>query len=310
MSQSSTSRDLILAVLRQRGFDRVAPFVLSLKQTGYRGEFFLFTSLVDVESEDRLRKLGVTVIPFYFSGKRERQRLAYLWPIWRRYFSTNASATAKIWLARRVFHLRYLRYLLYDEFLQQHSAAYDRVLLADCTDVFFQGDPFSWNWSPGVHFCMEEEKQRIGDSPLQRIWMTCQFGKEFVDRHASKTVSCSGTTFGDTDSMRKYIARMISTTMQARNLAKIYGGDQGIHNYLLIEQLLDNIVVHPNRHGPVMTMGVMNPCDWKTGDGGRVLNDNGEMPPVLHQYDRIPELKKILLQSLPEYTERSTQMAG
>jgi hypothetical protein len=305
MSEESTTRDLILAVVRQRGFDRVAPFVLSLRQSGYRGRFVLFTSLVDAESIEKLGKNGATVVPFHFSGKRERQRLAYLWPIWRWYFATGASTASKMWLARRVFHLRYLRYLLYDEFLHQHGTEYDRVLLADCTDVYFQGDPFSWDLSPGVHFFMEEEKQQVGESQNQRLWMTYQFGREYVERHASKTVSCSGTTFGDTASIRKYIALMIFTSMRARNLGKIYGGDQGIHNYLLIERLLDNVIVHPNRHGPVMTMGVMRPGDWRTDGGRRVLNDTGDAPPVLHQYDRFPELKNNLVQSLPGRTAGS-----
>jgi len=299
MERNSTSRDLVLAILRQRSFDSVAPFILSLRRTRYRGRLVIFTSRVDAETEGKLRENGVTVMPFHFTGKRERQRLAYLWPIWRWYFATSASPAAKIRLARHVFHLRYLRYLLYDEFLQQQGADYDRILLADCTDVFFQADPFAWDWSPGVHFFMEEGTKRLGDCPLHRLWLGCQFGREFVERHASKNVSCSGTTFGDTANLRKYLARMISTIMRARNLAKIYGGDQGIHNYLLIEQLVDNLIVHPNRQGPVMTMGVMRAGDWRMDNHGRVLNDNHEIPPVLHQYDRIPELKNHLLGSLP-----------
>jgi len=298
MNQNSTSRDLVLAILRQRSFDSIAPFVLSLKRTGFQGRLAMFTSRVGTETEDKMRENGVMVVPFHFSGKRERQRLAYLWPLWRWYFATSASLDAKIWLARHVFHLRYLRYLLYDKFLQQHGADYDRILLADCTDVFFQADPFAWDWSPGVHFFMEEATKKLGECDLHRLWMGCQFGQEFVERHASKNVSCSGTTFGDTVSIRKYLTCMITTMMKARNLAKIYGGDQGIHNYLLIEQLLDNLVVHPNRQGPVMTMGVMRAGDWQTDDHGRVLNDSGEIPPVLHQYDRIPELKNHLLATL------------
>ena len=298
MNPNSTSRDLILATLHQRNFDAVAPFVLSLKRTGYQGRLVLFTSRVSAEAQAELRQHGVKVVPFHFSGKHDRQPLARVWPLWRWYFASGASPSAKARLAHRVLHLRYRRYLLYAEFLQQHGANFDRVLLADCTDVFFQADPFAWAWSPGVHFFMEEQGLHLGDCRLHRLWLGCQVGKEFVERHAGENISCSGTTFGDTANIREYLAQMISATMRARNLAKISGGDQAIHNYLLIEKKLKNVIVHPNRRSAVLTMGVMRMDDFQMNDQGTVLNEDRSVPPVLHQYDRLPELKNRLLASL------------
>jgi hypothetical protein len=291
VSQKSTSRDLILATLHGRDFNSVAPFALSLKRTGYQGRVVMFVSRTSPATQDALRQNGIVVMPFHFSGKRDRQRLARLWPLWRWYFAGSASPAAKARLAHRVFHLRYRRYLLYAEYLQQHGADYDRILLADSTDVFFQADPFAWNFSPGAHFFLEETRNRIGHCNLHRLWLGCQFGQEFIEQHAEKTVSCSGTTFGDTASIREYLNLMIATIMTARNLAKISGGDQGIHNYLLIQKLPKKIIVHENRRGPVFTMGVMRATDFQTDAHGAVLNEAGEIPPVLHQYDRIQELK-------------------
>ena len=294
MNQKSTSRDLILATLHKRNFDAVAPFVLSLKRTGFQGRAVIFASRVDAESQDKMRKNGITVIPFLFHGKRDRQRLARLWLLWRWYFATKASPAAKAWLAHRVFHLRYRRYLLYTEYLRQESANYDRILLADTTDIFFQADPFSWNLTPGVHFFMEDDRQVIGNCRLHRLWLTHQFGPEFLEAHAGKNISCSGTTFGDTTSIQKYLEVMIATIMKARNLAKIAGGDQGIHNYVLIQKLLKNIIVHGNQRGPVLTMGVMDPGRLRMDNRGAVLNETGEFVPVLHQYDRHANLKERL----------------
>jgi hypothetical protein len=288
----SSGRDLILVTSHREQFDRLAPFMLSLKRSGFRGSTVVFASGMDAESAEKLRSSGATVIPFHFSGKRDRQRLGRLWPLWRWYFSTRASTPGKIRLAHRVFHLRYRRYLLYAEFLQQHAAHFDRVLLADGRDVFFQADPFAWQWTPGVHFFLEETSKRIGDCRLHRLWLGCQFGRPFVEQNAEKTPACSGTTFGDTTAIRQYLEVMIATIMQARNLAKIAGGDQGIHNYLLIRNLLKNIIVHKNRHSPVLTMGMMSEADVRTDAGGAVLNENGEVAPILHQYDRIPSLKE------------------
>jgi hypothetical protein len=293
-NQSSTPRDLILALLHRRSFDAVAPFVLSLKRTGFRGRLIMFTSQVGADTEAELRRQGVEVMPFHFSGKKDRQPLARLWPLWRWYFASGASAAAKARLAHRVLHVRYRRYLLYAEFLDQRAPDFDRVLLADSTDIFFQADPFAWDWSPGVHFFLEETKNELGACRLHRLWLGCQVGPEFVERHAHEVVSCSGTTFGDTASIRQYLAQMIATMMRARNLGKISGGDQGIHNVLRLEGKLENPIIHANRHGPVLTMGVMQPGDFQSNPAGLVLNEDGSLPPVLHQYDRLPELKKRL----------------
>ena len=299
MSPGSTPRDVILGLLHRQNLGAVAPFVRSLKQTGYAGQVVLFTSQVGAGTEAELRRLGVEVAPFHFSGKKDRQPLARLWPLWRWYFASGASPAAKARLAHRVLHVRYRRYLLYAEFLRRRAADFDRVLLADSTDIFFQADPFAWPWTPGVHFFLEEAKNRLGTCKLHRLWLSCQVGPEFVDRHAGEVVSCSGTTFGDTAAIREYLEQMIAAMMRARNLGKISGGDQGIHNYLRIENKVPHAVLHANRRGPVMTMGVMQPGDFQLNDAGLVLNEDGSVPPVLHQYDRLPELKRQLQGRLP-----------
>ena len=298
INQGSTPRDLILALLHRQNFNAVAPFVRSLKRTGYRGRLVMFTSQIGPDGEAELRREGVEVMPFHFSGKKDRQPLARLWPLWRWYFASGASAASKERLAHRVLHVRYRRYLLYAEYLRQHAPDYDRILLADSTDLVFQADPFAWDWTPGLHHFLEETKNRLGACRLHRLWLSCQVGPEFVELHSEEVVSCSGTTFGDTASIREYLAQMVAAMMRARNLGKISGGDQGIHNYLRLEKKLKNLAIHANRHGPVLTMGVMQPGDYQLSSAGLVLNEDGSVPPVLHQYDRLPELKKRLQNGL------------
>jgi len=275
-------------------FDRLAPFVLSLKRSGFHGSTVIFVSCMDAESVKKLQSSGVCVVPFHFADEHDFQKRARWWPLWRRLFSTRASPSKKTWLAYRVFHLRYLRYLLYADFLQKRAADFDRIMLVDGRDVFFQADPFAWDWTPGVHFFLEDARQRIGSCRWHRQWLSYQFGQPFIEQNAEKIPSCSGTTFGDTAGIRRYLQAMIATTMQARDLAKISSGDQGIHNYVMIRNLLKDMVVHENRRGPVLTMGVMSETDYKTDASGAVLNENGEVVPVLHQYDRIPSLKERL----------------
>jgi hypothetical protein len=271
-------------------------FIHSLKQSGFRGSTVVFASNVEGKTIGQLQDCGVITVPFRFIGRRGRQHAARIWPVWRRLFSTSLSAGVKRRIAHCVFHLRYRRYLLYMDFLEQRAADFDRVFLADCRDVFFQADPFAWDWKPGVHFFIEEPSNRIGLCPQNRKWFARQFGESYLEQHKQRIPSCSGTTYGDVANICQYLNAMVSTTMRARDLSRMPDGDQGIHNHVLIEKLVRNAVVHENRHGPVMTMCHMK--DWQTGPDGTVLNDNGDLVPVLHQYDKIPAVKERLLSRL------------
>lgn len=68
-----------------------------------------------------------------------------------------------------------------------------------------------------------------------------------------------------------------------------------IRHYLLIENLLPNVHVHPNGLGPVLTMAVMHPAGVQFNAAGEVLNADGQPAPVLHQYDRLIEANNRLL---------------
>ena len=47
-----------------------------------------------------------------------------------------------------------------------------------------------------------------------------------------------------------------------------------------------------------MTVGAMKREDIRLNAQGCVMNDDGQVPAVLHQYDRHPELEKVLLAHL------------
>jgi hypothetical protein len=296
---ASTHRDLVLTIMHRGTFDYIAPFVLSLRNTGYRGSIAILVSRVDRRSVKQLRELNIIIVPFRFSGRRHRQRLARFWPVWRWFFSTGVPHSLKIRLAHAVFHLYYRRHLLYLEFLEKHASDFDRVLLADGRDIFFQADPFAWNWTAGVHFFLEETGHQIQNCPAQRQWLIKQFGLSFLETHGQKTGACAGTTFGDMAGICQYLKLMAAITMQALDLRGVPEGDQGIHNYILIQNLMSNITIHENRRGPVLTMFHVREANIPTNASGAIVNEDGSIVPILHQYDRFPAMKERLLNSLP-----------
>ena len=82
----------------------------------------------------------------------------------------------------------------------------------------------------------------------------------------------------------------------ARHSRPMGSHDQGIHNYLLRTGRLDPVYVQENGCGAVLTMGLQKQID--VDSEGRILNHRGDLPAVLHQYDRHVELAARLRESI------------
>jgi len=287
------TRKLIMTTVHRIKSDALSPFFRSLHRTGFTGDIVVFAGTVDEPSIREFESWGARVVRFTFRSIDVGNRLARPWWLWKRLFASGLSSATKERLVHAVFHLFYRRHLLYLEYLREHGDDYDHVFVTDCRDVYFQRDPFSWSPPPGLHVFLEEETNKIGKCPHNAPWIESQFGSETLHAMAGDTVSCAGTVFGDVCGMMEYLGKMVSTAMQVDSL-RAADGDQGIHNFLIRQQCLNAVSIHPNRRGPVMTLGAMRFDDLRFNRAGWVLNEAGEVIPTLHQYDRLPELRDML----------------
>jgi hypothetical protein len=254
----------------------------------------VFASGIDRESISQIKRWGARIVPFSFPGRHVTNPVAGPWWIWKRLFASGISERAKERLAHVVFHLFYRRHLLYLDFLRVYGDRYARFFMTDCRDVFFQTNPFAWSPSPGLHVFLEEESNKIGRCPHHIRWISSLFGGETLRSLQNETVSCAGTIFGDRSGLFDYLQQMISLAMRVKSLREA-DGDQGLHNFLIYKMPLPGTTIHRNREGPVMTMGPMQMSDFRLSPDGWVMNEAGEVVSVLHQYDRIPELRQLLL---------------
>lgn len=97
-------------------------------------------------------------------------------------------------------------------------------------------------------------------------------------------ISCSGITFGDSQSVIEYIDKMLPLIDQ------LHGQncrDQGIHNYLIYTNKLPKVRLVADDEGPVSTISIAKNKNKimlnKTGD---VINGLSEVINIIHQYDR------------------------
>src|SRR5262249_46053593 len=163
----------------------------------------------------------------------------------------------------------------------------------------FQKDPF--NFSIGEKLCcfLEREGVSLGQHPDNAGWVEFAFDKPTLERLSDNPIACAGITIGPTNLIIDYLEKMIDLFMRAPGKAwevalpvagqtsafqKSRAIDQAVHNYLVFEGLLPELTLYPNDGGPVLTLGIED--NVSLNNSGLIVNKRGDIPNVVHQYDR------------------------
>lgn len=299
--------------------DSFRPFAYSLRATGYKGRFGLITTSCTPQQRQKLAELADLhwdVDGEFQSGSASPASLRTL--RWlrrtrgaRRLYPAVFQAVARggperkmqaRWesLEYEMEGLQALRYKLYYDFIREHAPDADVVLLSDLRDVVFQADPFD----PPVHgleLFLEDSSSRLGVEPFNRRWLHNLYGPERLAALAQRPTSCSGTTVGDKEAILDYLTAMWQAIQWRRR--PLGSHDQGVHNELINLHRFPAARVVSNATGRVLTMGLMTGI--RINEDGLVLNDDGTVPSVLHQYDRHPQLAAQLWASLAPSGDRA-----
>jgi hypothetical protein len=123
-----------------------------------------------------------------------------------------------------------------------------------------------------------------------------------VQSFFDKPIICSGSTMGQQVAMEPYLHAMVA---QFDNTScKLKGCDQGFHNYLYYSNSLSNlngvrdVVEFDQGKGIINNLGVLRTKPLRKwgllNDENTVLNWDGSVSAVAHQFDRDDELNKHL----------------
>jgi hypothetical protein len=293
-------RNLILGLAEDLEWEALRPFVESLRQTGFEGEVRLFTAGASECTLRRLREHGVIVHRFFRvraqRGTRVFQPLrsarvthvalpplrAVLLPAQDR-DSALAGFVAPISVPHVARYLRYYRFLS-----AVPTARYENVMLTDVADVYFQRSPFDFGVGTRVNCFLEDPRETLASEPANRYWLVTAYGEAAVAELGSRPISCSGVTIGPFGAIVAYLRVMANSLMK---LPRQHPGiDQAVHNYVIHMGLAANVNFVANGEGPVLTLGIMPPDEVAAA-----LPDGYADVPILHQYDRHPQFKEILL---------------
>lgn len=255
MNNRNKNRNVILGSVSGLNIEYIKPFISSLKKSGFNGELCLFIDRVSDNTIDYLSKYNtqyeINLSPFHIDNR-------------------NIS-------------IHCYRYILYQTYLSDNKD-YSNIMLTDVRDVIFQNDPFDFEFSNLCCF-LEDKGKTINSCPYNSSWIHNAFGADTLKEIGSYNISCSGVTVGSYSSIIPYLDKMAYFINKLGSNANTTGIDQGIHNYIVHKKLID-YKFFENLDGPVLTMGYTDPKSLHFKNDGFIINNNGDIINILHQYDR------------------------
>ena len=215
---------------------------------------------------------------------------------------STAAGTRRLYRRLAPIHATGFRYLLYLEHLQDPGfPPVDRVFLTDTRDLIFQRDPFDTAHSGhALTMFLEERSMTIGACLANSGWMRQCYGETALAAIADRPIYCSGTMLGDRDAMVTYLEALIREIARAagRRFVAPSGFDQACHNHLLYGGPPVPFVAADNGAAAVMQLAHRPDDRLEFSPDGELLNDDGAVVPVVHQWDRHAEAFRPMLERL------------
>jgi hypothetical protein len=312
---SSTATSLVLGAVSRFPPTAFEPFVHSLRASGYEGRVGLVSGHYEPTARQELLDLADFVVDasVVYANARNSLRLQVLRTIRQNPRLVRFYKPAFKLLLRAVperlalqtwqeleFYLeglQALRYGYYYDILQGIGRNADVILLTDVRDVIFQSDPFDIPVE-SLELFLEDRAMTFATNVYNREWIRLLYGPAAVKALGDRTVSCSGTVVGRREDVLGYLREMCEAICWRRT--PLGSLDQGVHNYLLAQSRFPGVKVVPNGFGRVITVGGM---DHVSRSQGFVMNTDGTLPAIVHQYDRHADL-------VDELPERFARPAG
>lgn len=274
-------KDLVVTTISSNyEWSEIRNWICSLKDTGYSGDILVLAyNFVDTTHLYKLQEMGAIVITptVDYRGNEETN---WIWHSGQ----VNTDNAHKLIHNVRLFHL-----WLY---LGSCNEAYKHIIFTDSRDVYFQSNPSDW-FSPGwgYEILVPSEGVLYHDQSWNANNMITNYGIYAMDHMGGTivrnvgTFACSGT-----------IARDLLFTMYL--MSKDTGhADQPSFNILAFGLLRDKCMTVSYQDSWAFQIGAIvetwsNYCEIKNDIIYPIRN---KVPFVIvHQYDRIPELKQMI----------------
>jgi hypothetical protein len=266
-------KDLIIGAFRNYTFNQVKPWIQSINESGFTGDKVLIAMNVSDETSKKIADSDFTVINV---GNNPQNMM---------------------------FHME--RFIHIYNFLNQNSHKYRYVISTDVRDVIFQDDPskFLDEYLSNSHLktIASSEAIQIKNETWNRENILKCFGHLFYDQIKDCEVLNVGTLAGKSEYIRDLTAALFQMSINRAD----WVADQAAYNVMMNwEQYKQDTYIAKLKDAWACNLHVTNKPDQLEEFGphllearpsfqdGKVINEFGQPFVIVHQYDRVPEMKK------------------
>ena len=260
INKLSPKKNVLLGIIVNYSWGKILPFIKSLNNAHLiNSDIIMFISGLTKSVINNLKSFGIIVynIPNRFKD---------------------------------VQHIYNDRWRIYQDFLNNNKNKYNLVLSVDIKDTIFQNEFFSIyeNYSDILGFSFEELTLENSNN---KYWIIEKFGNDSFKKIKNKRVINAGTIWGTINTFIEF-----SSILYKNLLMYPEALDQSVVNYLIYnENILGNCKkISSDEYGPVITLGLTNRKNIVLDTKNNILNYNGQIASIIHQYDRHPDIKKII----------------
>ena len=269
------SKDLIIGGCTNYGINQLKPWVLSAKEVaGINNEVVLVVGNATQETIEWLKGQYVTVVPM---------------------------------MQVEGIPIHVLRFLSIYEYLHKNWTKYDYVVTTDVKDVYFQTDPFKFLVDRKLVIASEGLKYK--DEPWGNENLYQAYGPYVYDQFKENEIFNVGTFGGQSEYVKDMVFHIFTNAINR----PIPICDQAVFNVLINTQPFKDIasktiqwaaelgtIMDPSKIDGFRTNLLFAEPVWENG----LLKDvNGHVFPIVHQYDRVPDLKRFVEQKYGQQDE-------
>jgi len=251
------SKNLVLTAAIGYRFDQLEFFIKSLRNF-YNDSITFLVGHNDIELEKELKKFNCEIIKTKINKKE----------------------------------IQFKRYKIFLDYLSNKN--FNNVLLCDSRDIYFQSNPFDFNYDGKINFFLEDHL--IKNCPFNSNWIIKTFGKTEYKKISENIILCSGTVLGQNKNIKEYlelITKNIAIFKYKKKLKYFLtlrpdpegrGCDQGHANYLVHNSKINNFYLYSNSKGPIATVYYLKKIVFDRNSN--LINESGKPYLLVHQYDK------------------------
>lgn len=250
-------KNLVLSVALGYKFNQIELFIKSLRKF-YNDSVAFIIEYDDIEIKRELKKFGCEIIKTKLNKKE----------------------------------IQFKRYEIFLDYLKGKD--FNKILLCDSRDIYFQSNPFNYNYNGQINFFLED--QLIKNCPFNSNWIIKTFGKDEFKKIMNKTILCSGTVLGQNNKILEYLNLITQNILKFKYKKRLKylltfrqdpngrGCDQGHANFLVHNAKISNLNLYSNSSGPVATVFYLKKIRFN--ENFCLINNLGVPYSIVHQYDK------------------------